>query len=139
MGDFLKNFDAYYARLMAYCAASNIKIEYAPEDGDGVYIPTRRKIRLDTDLEGAALIATLLHECGHAMDDSLHSKRLEKMYDRAYPAFYAGKATKRQKRVIVACEFRAWEYGRGVARALKIPLGAWFDRHRAAALRSYRK
>jgi hypothetical protein len=136
----LRRYDLYIDKLMAYAEACQITVVYRIEPSDGVYIPARRKIVLDKDLEPGEEIATFLHELGHAMDDSLengttHFKKLQN----AYHATYEKKPTKYQRSLVVACEKRAWEYGRGIARKLRIPLGKWFTEAMEDGLKSYRE
>lgn len=137
MGRPLKRYDDYLDKLKLYAEACEITIEYKSVDGDGVYVPSRRKIVLDPDLPESTEIATLLHEIGHSMDDTLINKRTEKVMDRAYKAFYDQSASKKQVEKVVECEKRAWIYGRSIAKKLRIPLGKWYDYEEKSALEGY--
>ena len=139
MGRCLKKFDEYYQKLEHYCEASEIEIQYKEHDNDGSWVPSRRKIILDRDLDESTAVATLLHELGHTTDDYLKDPKQEKKYNKAYKAFYNNTANEKQKKLVVECEERAWVYGRGIARKLRIPLGKWFDTEEAEALRSYKE
>lgn len=136
----LKNFDTYRDKLEAYSKACELTLEYRDHDGDGTYFPSRRKIVIDKDLPESTEIATFLHEIGHSMDDTLHSKSMEKKFDKAYKAIYSKrkKPTPQQKELVLGCEERAWMYGRAIAKKLRIPLGKWYDEEQTDALKSYR-
>lgn len=137
MGRTLKNHDLYMEKLLAYAYACEITIEYKEMDGDGSYVPSRRKVKLDKDLPESTEVATLLHELGHSLDDNLTDKKIELVMDKAYKAFYKRSANKRQVEHVVECEKRAWVYGRGIAKKLRIPLGKWYDEEERTALEGY--
>lgn len=138
MGRSLKNYDIYIEKIQAYTEACEITIEYKDVPGDGAYMPSRRVISVDKDLPESTEIATLLHEMGHSMDDTLYDKRSMKILDKAFPAFYNGTATEAQKAAVIECERRAWVFARGIAKKLRIPLGKWFDKEENEALSDYR-
>src|SRR5271165_6485353 len=104
MGRPLKNFDLYMDKLRVYAEACELTLEYRDVDGDGIYLPSRRVIKLDKDLPESTEVACLLHELAHTMDDALHDPISEKKLDKAYKAFYKDKATKKQKEAVIACE-----------------------------------
>lgn len=137
MGRSLPNFDIYMDKLRMYSEACELTIEYRDVDGDGVYLPSRRVIKLDKDLPESTEVATLLHEMGHTLDDALHDPIMEKRIDKCYKAFYKDKATFDQKIVVFDCEKRAWVYARGIAKKLRIPLGKWFAEEEEDSLKSY--
>lgn len=139
MGRSLKNFDQYFQKLEHYCQASEIEIQYKEHDNDGSWVPSRRRIILDRDLDESTAVSTLLHELGHTTDDYLKDPKQEKKYDKAYKAFYDSTASEKQKKLVIECEERAWMYGRGIAKKLRIPLGKWFNVEEKQALESYKE
>lgn len=139
MGRPLKNYDIYIDKIKLYIDACELTLEYRDIDGDGMYIPSRRVIKLDKDLPESTEIATLLHECGHTLDDALHDPIMEKKLDKCYKAVYKDKASYDQKQLVVACEERAWVFGRAIAKKLRIRLGKWFDVEEKEALDSYKE
>jgi hypothetical protein len=137
-GRTLKLHDEYLQRLELYAEASKLTVEYKQEDGDGAYVPSRRLIRIDPDLNDSFQVAVFLHELGHHLDDRLvHEKYLDRV-NKAYTAFYAEKHTKRHLKLIRETEERAWEYGRTVAKIVKIRLGKWYDDAQKLCLESYK-
>jgi hypothetical protein len=46
----LKHYDTYLQSLELYAEASGLTVEYGEMDSPGVYVPSRRKIRIDPDL-----------------------------------------------------------------------------------------
>jgi hypothetical protein len=134
----LKNYDGYLDKIKTYCEACQIALEFRDVPGDGMYVPTLRKIVIDRDLPESTELATLLHELSHSMDDSLSDKKMMKKLNKAYPAFYKGTATTEQKRLVVDCETRAWVFARSLAKRLRIPLGVWFTKEEIEALADYR-
>lgn len=139
MGRVLKNFDLYMDKLRLYAEACELIVEYKDIDGDGIYLPSKRKIQLDKDLPESTEVATFLHELAHTMDDALHDPCTEKKLDRAYKAFYKDRASYDQKHLVIACETRAWTYARGIAKKIRIPLGKWFYEEEEEALKSYQE
>lgn len=133
----LKNYKKYKTKLLAYAKVVNLKVEFKEESSDGVYIPSRSKIRVDDLLEESEEIATLLHELGHALDDKLDIEAFPKSLERAYKQVYTGKPSKPQLNMVVECEKTAWNLGRVIAKKLRIKLGKWYDHHEAYALKSY--
>lgn len=133
----LKRYDEYLQKLELYAEASGIKIEYAVNDSDGVYLPIKRIVRVDPDLPESVELAVILHELGHSLDDSLTSinQHRYRMISRAYVAFYNEKATHHQKNLVMGCEERAWANGRAIAKQVRIPLGKWFDEMAKSYLR----
>lgn len=135
----LRKAEEYLGKIYQYADAVDIRIEVKASADDGVYLPARRKIVIDKDLDPSEEVAILLHELGHALDDALAKKSMEKRVDSAYKAIYAKKPTRKQRDFVMGCELRAWEYGRGIAKKLRIPLGKWYDRVRDESLKSYRE
>lgn len=133
----LKNYDNYHEKILAYLEACGLTLEYREVDGDGMYSPSRRKITVSPDLPESTEIATLLHEAGHSLDDTLYNKRTMKVHDKAYNAYYDGTATRVQCELVIEAEKRAWLYGRSVAKQLKIPLGKWYQAEQDDALNGY--
>lgn len=135
----LANCEEYFLTLKCYAKALKIKIIYAHIDCEGIYIPNRRTIKLDPDLDDQELIATLLHELGHSLDDALVTKTTYRHLDKAYPRVYDNKGTKQQLQTVLSCEKRAWICGKAIAKRLKIPLGKWYNRISKRNLRTYRE
>lgn len=138
MGRRLKNHDLYMQKLEIYAAASGIAVEWAEEEHEGAWVPTRRLIRIDPHLIESTEVATFLHELGHSEDDSFANLKRWKRLDRAYSAFSRQTHSEAQYRAVMGCETRAWTIGRAIAKRLKIPLGRWFDAEEAASLADYR-
>lgn len=134
----LKNFDKYLQKLELYARAINIKIEYKEEAGDGIYIPTLRKIRIDPDLEDSTTIATFLHELGHHQDDLTENNMHKSSLHRAYENVYAEKPTVHQVKLVLECETKAWKQAELIASKLKIKLGKWFYSEKTSALKGYK-
>lgn len=122
---------------MLYCDACEIQLEHKEHDNDGTWFPSKRKIVLDREMDESTEIATFLHELGHSTDDYLTNPKTEKKYDNAYRAFYKNEATEKQNKLVLECEKRAWFYGRGIAKKLRIPLGKWYDKEEEASLKDY--
>lgn len=138
-GRSLPNYDHYLDKLKLYASACEITVEYKEEPGEGIYIPKRRTLRIDPNLEESSVIAIFLHELGHSLDDSLTQPKYEKKLDKAYNAMYRKEAGAKHRALIMECEQRAWGFARGLAKKLRIPLGKWFDREEEDALQSYRE
>lgn len=137
-GRSLPNYDKYMQRLETFAKILGIKIEYGQEDGEGSFSPSHRKIKLDTDLQPSEEVATLLHELGHAIDDMLVDKTIERSINAAYSIIYDTKGTVKQRDIVMNCEKRAWHYGRKIAKQLKIKLGKWYRNQELDCLRRYR-
>ena len=100
MGRPLPNYEEYFDKIAVYCEAVDLVIERKECDSDGLYVPTRRRIVIDRDLDESSEIAVLLHEIGHTLDDALKDQCEEKKIDRAYTAFYKNEATKKQVQIV---------------------------------------
>lgn len=135
----LKHYHAYMERLKAYAEAVGLDIKYGDLDGeDGYFSPHRRYIKIDNDLSESYEIAIILHELGHSLDDTVADMKTESEADTAYSAMYRDKATKKQNKIVIACEKRAWKYGRKLAKQLDIRLGKWFDEAKSECLKAYK-
>lgn len=137
MGRQLPKHDDYLQKLEHYCEASDIIIEIKDYKHHGVYFPTRRAIVVDEDLDDTEQLATILHELGHVFDDVLNAPNTLEKYNRAYSDFYKNRATEQQVKLVMDCEQRAWDYGRGIAKKLRINLGKWYDVEEKEALKEY--
>lgn len=138
MGRKLKKYDEYFDSLETYLMASGMELVFSEEvTGLGEFVPSLRRIVIDENLEDSTEIAVLLHELGHQFDDALKDPKQMKKLDKAFPAFYKGKANKKQKKLVIECETRAWEYGKGIAKKLRIPLGKWYEQEKVEALKEY--
>lgn len=131
----LKNYGQYLQKIKNYAKALNIKVEWREEEENGAYIPTRRAIVLDPDMTDSETIAVFLHELGHATEFAAYTPKIDKFTDKAYSA---KRPTRRQQRRIMDCERTAWNYGRVIAKKLRIRLGKWYDEHERDALNSYK-
>lgn len=134
----LKNYEKYLDKLLKYALGVELKVVFKEEFNEGMYLPSKRMIRVDTDLEQSTEISVLLHELGHAMDDALTEISLQSDVGKAYKAFYKAKPTKKQVTIVVQCEENAWSYGRVIAKNLRIPLGRWYDEEATAAIEEYK-
>lgn len=140
MSGSLKNYSKYMVSLHRYARAAKIRIRF--EDGDfggGEYDVHTRIIRIDPEEPPAIRVAVLLHELGHAFDEVIMDRAYNKSLARAYNKFYKESHTEYQKSLVLQCELRAWKYGRGLAKLLKIPLGRWYYECKNNSIRSYRK
>lgn len=140
----LKKYEQYRSRLLMYAKALNIKIEYTTNiDSDGVYIPLRKLIKIDSDIGESEEIAALLHELGHVDDDSLtatvQGSKKFKALNKAYTKVYKNKHSKKQSAMVLRCERRAWKYGRALAKKLRIKLGRWYDLYMQQCIQDYKK
>jgi hypothetical protein len=140
VGRKLKNFSAYKKRILLYAQANGISVVYnADKDDEGVWLPSVRRIKIYPDLAPSTEIATLLHECGHALDDAVTDDRVFNKLCNAYQAFYINRARKEQRSLVIESEIRAWELGRRIAKALKIRAGRWYALEQESAIQAYRK
>lgn len=135
----LKKYEAYIDRLSFYACALNIDITYSDSiEHDGFYNDATKRITLCEGLDDSSEVATLIHELGHAVDDTFRPS--PRSLDRAYQKDFTNTPlTRRQKAMILACERSAWRSGRVIAKRLKIPLGKWFDDEEAESMRIYRR
>lgn len=135
----LKHYEEWLDRIEKYTKASGIKIERTSSE-EGVYIPTRNKICISPDLSESYEIAVLLHELGHAFDIGIVDKKINNKVELAYGAVYSGgKCTPGQLKLVLACEERAWDTGKVIAKNLRIKLGKWYDDARDRNIRGYKK
>jgi hypothetical protein len=137
VGRKLPKYRDYYDKLVLYIAACELTLERREVGGDGEYIPNRRVIALDIDLDESSEIAILLHELAHSFDDALANPKTLKKLDKAYSAMFKNEANEKQAALILECEKRAWTYGRAIAKKLRIPLGAWYDKEEKSGLEGY--
>jgi hypothetical protein len=135
----LKHYDLYLKKIRLYCQTVRTKIEFCNVDGDGAWVPARRLIRVDPELTEPHIIAVLLHELGHLLDDTLMTKAKFREIDKAYGKLYSTRPAPNRKKTIYRTEVRAWEYGRVVAKILGIRLGLWYNNVRADCLKGYKK
>lgn len=128
----------YLKRLSFFAYAIGVKLKVNPFKDEGVWLPAVRVVRVDVNMGDTDLIATLLHELGHALDDVLtpSGRKTDKIY-KAYRAMYKGRPTAAQKRLVVSLERKAWRYGRDIAARLNIRLGKWYDDIEKDSIKSY--
>jgi hypothetical protein len=137
----LKHLDSYLERLHNFARAMGITvISNVDVIGQGEWLPSKNRIKIDQGLLDSELIATFLHELGHALDDiSTSSTKLDLRLAKAYYAVYNKISRKSQLQLVLNCEKRAWQKGRIIAKNLKIRLGKWYDEEEADCLSDYRK
>jgi len=135
----VKNYDIYLSRLINFAKALGIKMTWKPDIGcDGLYDPISHQVEIDNELDNDEEIATILHELGHAMDEYRVERLDQPRRMKAYTAWYDGKDTKLQRKLVIEEEIIAWKIGRLIAKQLKIPLGKWYDYNQKAGLAVYR-
>ncbi len=133
----LKHYEIYMQILENYAKGLRIKITYSPRNDLGVYSSTTRRIGLDSELSQSWEVATLLHELGHCIDDASQPEdALPNVWD-AYRAVYSGDFKAKHKKLVVECEKRAWQCGRGLAKKLGIKLGKWYTDVEQECLQDY--
>lgn len=138
----IKNYDIYFNKLLDFAKLCEVKVYFTElketeEEKDlGEYLYTARSINLNSSMTEKETIAILLHELGHFIDHKFNKRSLstERAYDRLNNNLAI---TPKQKELIVACERKAWEYGRGIAKMFNIPLGTWFEVEYLAGLSGY--
>lgn len=137
----LKHYQLYLDKLKSFAKAIGVRIVYKDCEGnDGFYIPTRNLVYIENDLSESSTVAVILHELGHCMDLTFIDQEKSNKTEEAFERFYSTKKRKRNdKRIVIACETRAWKYGRGIASRLKIKLGVWYDDAEECCLTSYKK
>lgn len=136
----LPSYKKYRQSLRIFAHSINIRVQMVSNtDSEGAYVPSRRMIIIDDDLSEASEIACMLHELGHAIDDLLFTDGFRPELENAYRAIYSPKYTKKQKRLVIQCEKRAWRNARRLARQLRINLGKWFDETEKYCLQNYRQ
>jgi hypothetical protein len=135
----LKHYDRIIQSLEQYAKAIKLKIIRRSENSEGTYVPLRKIIYLDKDLDESEEVAVLLHELGHAHDLAmLGHKEFMRTIDPAFDAANAGNATTEDMYIILCCESRAWEYGEALAKTLGIRLGKWFHNYKQECLDAHR-
>lgn len=135
----LKHYKKHLRKLVKFANALGIKVEFKHEVSDGVFIPWKRKIRIDDSMTETETVATLLHEIGHMLDDLTDLYSSPSKIAASYHAVYYSKPTRVQKAAVLACETRAWNIGRLVAKQLKIRLGAWYLHYANLSLQTYQE
>lgn len=123
----LKHFDRYLQKLNNYADALGIKIKYTDIDDEGSYSPHMKRINVDPNLTQSMELSVLIHELGHASDETIVGPNYDESLDDAYRVVYHYKHSKKQLNIVIEAEKRAWLYGRTIAKMLKIPLGKWYD------------
>ncbi len=131
----LPNYAVYEKKLRKLCESLNIKLKI--NDYDDQY--SNNCIYINEDQSQKEMIATILHELGHAICFDLTELSFTREIHKAYNALYHDIPTRQQKKIVLDCEKLAWKYGKNLARKLKIPLGKWYVPTRERALNSYRR
>lgn len=133
----LKHYDDYLERLTNFADAIGVKIRFTKYDNDDAkWSPAKSTISLDEDMSQTDMIASFLHELGHALADLVLDT--DQSMIEAYSKIYdEGRYTKKHKKIVIAIERQAWYIGRLIAARLKIKLGAWFTQCQKDSLNSY--
>lgn len=135
----LKHYERYRTLLQVFAKACRLRIRYSHTREDS-FVPTRNRVNIEKGQEESEEIAVILHELGHFLDYTTAPEKWTTELDKAYRMAYADKRmSPRNRRMVLACERRAWKYGRRLARQLKISLGRWYDEHEDACLKSYKE
>lgn len=124
--------------LKKWIGINRIRICYSdmPYD-DGSWTNYLSRITIHDDLDLKTELATLLHECGHYLDDYANGE--DRAIDRAYNKYNAGVLlNNKEYRLVYQSEKRAWQNARRLAKQLKIRLGKWFDKEMRSSLAIYR-
>lgn len=132
-------YDEYVNKIEVLAKALRIKIEWTPYPSDGAWLATRRMIKIDPDLSHVDTLATLLHELGHAVDDSVVLKKDMAIVGAAYGTIYTEFYSSKDVTLVVLSEIRAWNYGAALAKILGINVGKWYTKIRVKAIRDYKK
>lgn len=135
----LKHYVRYRRSIERYAASVGIKIVHGNGDDDGVYVASRRIVRIDPEMDESTEIAVLLHELGHALDTFLMIEKSQKRLEKAYTAVYADRHSPNQRKEVIRCEKRAWQLGRILAKQLHIRLGKWYVTAQTQYLKTYRE
>lgn len=142
----LKNYNLYLKRLLDYSKLAKVVVWDKPmakpnDDSNylGEYLTRGRVINLESTLTQKETLAVLLHELGHFLDEMLNPEKANnKNLLSAYQKFFVNKPmTPKQKLLILECETTAWNYGKGLAKKLKIPLGDWYEKEMMCGLAEY--
>lgn len=138
----LKNKALYINKIKQAAKSLRVKVQFSdyPEHL-GKWNPNKRCITVHYGQSDSALISTLLHELGHAIDDLFieHTRREYNAIDTAYKMLHNNRASSKHKKIIRNCEDRAWKLGEALAKALGIKLGPWFYEDAKQALKTYAK
>lgn len=138
----LKNKALYISKLKHAAKSLRVKVQFRdyPEHL-GRWNPNKRCITVHYAQSDSALISTVLHELGHAIDDMFveHTRREHDAINTAYKMLNNNRASSKHKRLIVACETRAWKIAASLAKALGIKIGPWFYKDAKQALKTYAK
>jgi len=135
----LKHYKVYVNRLELFSRAIGVKIVIKPYADEGIWLPWTRVVKVDSELDEAEQVATILHELGHALDDILTpSGRYSDRIYKAYRATYRNKQSKAQLKLVIDAQKIAWKYGRDIAQRLRIRLGKWYDEAEKVSIKSYK-
>lgn len=135
----LKHYKLYLKKIHKYADSLGIEIFYLEEvEGEGLFSHHYKVLHIQDDLTETEMVATLLHELGHAMDFSFYNKRTMKRLFVAYENVYNGKHSKRDLELVIIAEKDAWNTGKVIAKLLKIKLGTWYSHQEALCLKDYK-
>lgn len=145
----MKNYNLYFNKLLEFAKVCNVSV-YLENGGSlkeddsyvdlGQFDPRRKIISLNSRNPESAQIATFLHELGHFYDHMKdpkfsNSRKLNKAY---IDSSSQKPITLQEKKRLIECERRAWNYGKVIAKILGIPLGKWFKKERSGGMSFYR-
>lgn len=133
----LKHYDKSLKKLERLINALQYKLVHDPKDDDaGVYIPSKRKILLSTELSNSEELAICLHELGHCIYFLVTSEEDLDEMERIYDTFH--KDATKGKKAVLRYETAAWDIGEKLAKVLRIPLGKWYYEVKDECLQTYR-
>lgn len=134
----IKNFNVYYNKLLDYAKLMSITIYFHKIEDQGTFF--NRTIYLDKTLNEKQILAVLLHELGHFIDEMINPKRyISKRAVQAYTLLAKNKEmTQLQKQNILIIEKAACEYGKVLAKKLKIKTGSWYKKEMDELINTYK-
>ena len=128
-------------KIKAFAKLCRVSINFVDHMEEfGCYYGNKRSITISKSLGQAELLATLLHELGHFIDDlrNPHNHLTNRFHNGARTAIEEDrKLTFLQKKRLLKIEREAWKNARALAKQLDIPLGNWFYKDEKSALASY--
>lgn len=144
--------DAAVKKLRQYAKKKGVRVRFnrrVPLYAAGSYRAVRNVIYLSPKLKGPALVCTLAHELGHALDFLSMKKRIWRMnvmVSGAFNFWYAGrfyipkKNVRTMRDLIISREELAWDMGEDVLDELGIDVDRKFlKKQRREAVRTYRQ
>lgn len=148
-----KFYDDLYAiecidRLVAWLKRRRIEVDVVAEPKGGIWLRSKKTIRLNRRLRPREQFHTLLHEAGHVLvdlstanhTDGKYACGYEKVTDLKDPAQRRYNTTFRHRIDVLAEEIDAWHAGKKLAKRLGLHIDTEaYDDSRARALKTYVK